>query len=160
MRLMRPRTGFAVLAVALLLIAGGAGCGGGGDTAISTGTLSGMVGGKPWTLASAETNAFLSTGGTFFADLYSETFTACSGASSSATGDSLIFTVPKTVGDHPLGLSLTETFYIRATQDNLAATRGHIVVDSVTAVSIVGGAAITFDGQNTVNGRFQIAICP
>jgi hypothetical protein len=157
----------AVMAVLALALSALAGCGDGGASAgdqpaIADGMLTGTVGGKPWTLVTAETDSFLSSGDTFFATLYAEAFTPCTGAGFSVTGDHLIFTIPKTAGDHALSLSLTETFTIQTSQgqlDNLIATRGHIVVDSVAA-AVTGGAAITYDAQNTVSGHFQITVCP
>jgi len=148
--------------LALSLSALGA-CGGGSADAgpsIATGPLGGMVGGKPWTVMTAETDAFLSTGDTFFATLYAETFTPCTGAGSSSTGDHLIMSIPKAVGDHSLSFSLTETFFIRSAQDNLIATRGHVRVDTVTDASVAGGAAFTYDDMNTANCQFHVTVCP
>jgi hypothetical protein len=125
--------------------------------------MSGVVGGQSWVLTSAETDAFLSEGEpTFWADLYAQAFTPCS-ASVGPDGHHLILNVPRSPGDHPLSLSLNATFVVEgatATIDNLVATKGHIVVDEVTATSIRGGAYIDFDAANTVNGHFEIAICP
>jgi len=37
---------------------------------------------------------------------------------------------------------------------------GHLVVDDLTSTTISGGAAIDFNDDNHVNGRFSITICP
>jgi hypothetical protein len=75
----------------------------------------------------------------------------------------LILSVPRTPGTHALGFDLNATFVIegpRQTLENLVATRGRIVVDEVTATRVTGGAYIEFDAANSVNGQFEIAICP
>jgi len=157
------RARVALLALSLPVLGA---CGDGGANAepdIAAGPLSGTVGGKPWTLVTAETDPFLSTGDTYFATAYAETFTPCTGAGLASKGDHLIFNIPKTPGDHPLSTSLTATFAVWSTPDlidNLITTRGQVVVDAVTATSITGGAAISFDEMNTVNGQFQVTVCP
>jgi hypothetical protein len=157
------RARVALLAVSLPLL-GACGDGGANDQPdIAAGPLSGTVGGKPWTLVTAETDPFLSTGDTYFATLYAEAFTPCTGAGLAAKGDHVIVTIPKTPGDHPLGASLTATFAVWSLPDvitNLITDQGHVVVDSVTDASIVGGGAISGNASNSVNGHFQITVCP
>ena len=65
----------AALACCGLSACGGEGGGRGAGDAISTQPLSGKIGGKAWTFATGETNAFLSMEATFFVDLYDAAFT-------------------------------------------------------------------------------------
>ncbi len=130
----------------------------GADTAIESTPLAGLISGRAWTMVSADTDAFLSDSDGYWATGYEVSISACSGQISD--GRELLLTIPKTLGDHPLGLTLTATFYDPVTNDNLGATKGHIVVNSLSQTEIVGGAFIEFDAQNTVNGQFSIAICP
>jgi len=139
------------------------GCGGGsspgGGGAISSQALSGTIGGKAWTLGTAESNAFLSEDDTFWVDAYAESFTPCTHATSLDT-DNLILTLPKAPGTYGLSLALTQTFYIAAGSKNLAATSGTIVIESVTATTISGAAKFAFNADNSVDGTFQATICP
>ncbi len=149
-----------VLALAL------AGCGGGDDdddgatASIASGPLTGKVGGATWTLATAQTDAFLTDDSGFWVDLYAEALASCDDFGS---GNSLILTVPKKVGTYRMSLSLNGTFVIAnpATGgDNLVATDGAIRVDEITATSVRGGVTMTKDADNTVSGEFDATICP
>jgi hypothetical protein len=147
-----------LLLAALLVAAGAAGCGGSVEIAMTP--LAGTIGGVPWTLASAESSAFLSDGSpTFFVTAYGQSLAACVGAASSATGNELILNVPKTKGDYVLSLSLTQTFYVRSTGSNLVSAAGRMRVDQVTDTLISGGAHFAFDGDNEVNGVFTATVC-
>jgi hypothetical protein len=42
----------------------------------------------------------------------------------------------------------------------LSATRGRIVISSVGMSAIAGGADLTFDAENHLNGQFQATLCP
>jgi hypothetical protein len=120
--------------------------------------LAGKVGGQTWTFAAGHTSAFLSEGEPdFFATLYPMTFTTC--GFSEPAGNHLIASIPKQPGEYPMSLSRNMTFVV-GDSNNLIATTGKIVVDEVTATTIKGGLVATYDGQNEVNGRFEIAICP
>ena len=161
---MAPTGPAAVMGRSLLVLAAGlvvfAGCGS-GAVEIAMTPLAGRIGGASWTLVSAESSAFLSDGQpTFFVTASAETVTACAGGGSSISGDQLILNVPKSTGDYRLSLSLSETFYVRASNDNLVATTGRIRVDEVTATSLRGGAHFAFDGNNEVDGEFSVSICP
>lgn len=131
------------------------GCG--TDYDVATTPLAGTVGGQPWTFVAGHTNAFLSEGeDDFFATLYPAQFTAC--GSSEPSGSHLIVSVPKAVGDYDMGPQLNMTFVV-GSSDNLIAFDGRIIVDEVTATKVVGGLHGEFDGDNEVNGRFEISIC-
>jgi hypothetical protein len=149
----------------LVTVVAALGCGGtGSEFVISTTTLSGKVGGQPWTLMNGETDAFLSMNQPqFFTTMYTEPVTPCTGAGFSVATNQLILNLPMTPGDYMLGLDLNATFVVDpqdSTQiKNLVATQGRIIVDLVTATSISGGAHIQYDGDNTVNGQFEATIC-
>ena len=153
----------AILLSALCLLL--AGCGdngddgdGGGSASIANGKLTGKVGGASWTLAGAQTDAFLSDTTEFWVDLYS---VAPSGCGSQGSGSSVILNVPKKVGTHRLSLQLNGTFVLdNANQDNLVATEGAIRVDEITDTSIRGGVTMTFDAANSISGEFDATICP
>jgi hypothetical protein len=42
----------------------------------------------------------------------------------------------------------------------LRATGGRVVISAVSTTAVVGGADITFDSNNHLNGQFQATICP
>lgn len=145
---------------ALLGIVSGCGGGSGNTASIDSGPLSGLIDGKAWTVKTAESNAFLSADGDdFFVDLYAETFEPCTGSAPFDT-DSLIMQIPKRVGDYAINLQRSATFYLAASHKNLVATSGRLVVDSVTEATVSASAAFQFDGNNTVNGHFQLSVCP
>jgi hypothetical protein len=147
------------------------GCGDGGgqadgasSTPIQNSVLAGFVGGKPWSLATADTDAFLSEDdpSSFFVTAYAEPAAPCETPIGGTGSNELILLVPKTVGDYALSFERAATFVIDpgGANQNLIATRGRIVVDEVTATSVRGGAAIELNANNTVNGQFQVNICP
>jgi uncharacterized lipoprotein YajG len=107
-------------------------------------------------IVAGDTDAFLSKDqDTFFATLYPAQFTTC--GFSQPSGDHLIVSIPKVVGDYPMSLSRNMTFVVG--NDNKIAIDGHIVVTEVTATKIKGGIVSKFDSQNEVNGSFEIPIC-
>jgi hypothetical protein len=119
--------------------------------------VAGMVGGQSWTFVAGDTDAFLSDGeDTFFAALYPAQFTTC--GFSEPSGDHLLISIPKTVGDYPMSLARNMTFVVG--NDNKIAIDGHIRVDEVSATKIKGGIVSRFDDQNEINGTFEIPICP
>jgi hypothetical protein len=156
-----------VLGAACLASGCSDGGGAGGDatprTPIASSVLAGVVGGKPWSLGSADTDAFLSEDSTsFWVSAYAESGAPCETPIGGSGGNELILFVPKAAGDYSLGFSLTATFVVdpRGLNQNLVATRGRIVVEEVTATYVRGGAAIALDTDNTVNGQFQANVCP
>ena len=149
----------AILCLGLAALAGGCGGGGGGSTAISSQPLSGKIGGQPWTFVTGETNSSMSTASQYWVDAYAESFTPCTGYASSPA-DELLLTLPTGVGNYPLSFDLIQTFYVAATGDNLGATSGEIEITAITATTITGGASFAYDADNSVNGQFQITICP
>ena len=152
------RTAARALTLVLVLLASR--CGGTID--IATTPLAGTIGGAPWTLVSAESSAFLSKDSpTFFVTAYAEAVTPCTGAASSITGNELLLNIPKIAGDYRVNQSLSQTFYLRASNLNLAATTdGRIRVDQVTGTTVSGGAHVRFDANNEVDGVFTVPLCP
>jgi len=149
--------------IGTLALVAGLGCGGGssggGGGEPSNQALTGKVGGKPWTFHTAESDAFLSDDKTFWVDAYAASFTPCTNAGP-FDSDRLILTLPKTVGTHQVSLSLNETFYVAATSDNLVATSGTIVIDSITGTTIAGSVKFAYNADNSVDGAFEASICP
>lgn len=141
----------------------GAGCGGGsggsGAATISSQTLSGKVAGQPWTLMTGQTDAFFSDADRYGVDAYSQAFTACTGTPPTGV-DFLILNLPKTVGTYSLGLDLTETFSLASGNSNLAAASGRLVISAVSATTISGGANFAYDADNSVDGQFELTVCP
>jgi hypothetical protein len=135
--------------------------GGGGVAAPAATPMAGTVGGMPWTLGTAETDAFFSDESSFWIDAYGETLAESCSDFPSSTAPSLILTAPPMPGSYPLGPTLTATFVLNdAAQSNLVATTGQINVESVTATQVTGAVSIEYDAQNTVSGRFTATICP
>ena len=129
-----------------------------GSAEISDQMLTGSVGGQAWSFQAGHTSAFLSEGEPdFFASLYPAAFTAC--GFSEPAGNHLIVAIPKTPGEYEMSLSRNMTFVV-GDSNNLIATKGRIVVDEVTPTSVKGGLVATYDGDNEVNGRFEVTVCP
>ena len=139
---------------------GDGGPGGGGGTSIADQPLTGKIGGQAFTVSAGETDAFLSQGDQYFVNLYGAIFTACTVGGPPLGANSVIFEIPKMPGTYNLGLGQLATLYDGATAYNRIASRGTIVIDSIAGTTITGGAAITFDANNTVNGKFTATICP
>lgn len=155
-----------LMSIALVGVCFVSGCGSEGDgagdankTPIASTTLAGTIGGQAWTLAKGATDSFLSAGEPeFFATLYPEALTPCATQTTSVS-NRLVLMVPRAKGDYALGPSLAATFVIGANQ-NLIATTGRLVVDDITQFQIRGGAAIEYDANTRVSGRFEISVCP
>jgi len=147
-----------ILGLSLAALAAGCGSSSGGSTTISSQALSGKLGGQPWTLVTGVTNSFLS-GSRYWVDAYAESFTPCTGSASS-NADEIIMNLPMAVGTYPLSINLNQTFYIAATSDNLVATSGEIDITDISATTITGGAKFAFNADNSVDGQFQVTICP
>jgi hypothetical protein len=136
------------------------GCGSsGGSTVISSQPLAGKIGGQAWTFMTGETDSYLSTASEAWVAGYAETFTACTGFPPTGTNQ-LLMRFPMAVGSYAVTLSRSQTFYIAATNDNLVATSGEIDITEVTATTISGGANFAFNADNSVDGQFQVTICP
>lgn len=128
----------------------------GSDLDIDATNLSGYVAGQPWSFVAGHTSAFLSEGeDDFFATLYPSAFTPC--GFSEPNTPHLIVAIPKTTGEFDMGLGLNMTFVDGS--DNLVSFDGRIRVDSISATSIKGGMAASYDLDNEVSGMFDVTIC-
>jgi hypothetical protein len=133
--------------------------GGAGSGTISSQTLSGKIGGKAWSFATGETDSYLTDGSTFFTTLYASTFTACGTFMPDESAGTLIVSLPKKTGSYGLDTSMNVTFFIPP-EDNLVATKGSLEITAVTDATISGAIKDTYNGDNTVDGKFTAAICP
>jgi hypothetical protein len=152
-----------VLPLVISLVLGLAACGGGGAVGtVSPQPLSGLIDGQPWTFVAGETNHFLSVD-RFFATLFDQMIDSpCLGGDPTGATRSLILNIPMAVGRYALSLDLNQTFSFKdasGTYQNDAATSGVLEVTTLTATTILGGVKMAFDGRNTVDGQFEIAIC-
>jgi hypothetical protein len=143
----------------------GAGCGGGEADktyTIADTPLAGVVGGQPWALGMAETDVFLSDVDSFFADFYSETVAPCAGAILLPATHHLIMHVPTEIGSYDLSFERTASFVVveqSGSPVSYVTYQGRIVVDEITASVVRGGINLDYDGDNNVNGRFELAVC-
>ena len=130
------------------------------DVDIAATPLAGSVGGTPWTFRTGSTDAFLSEGDdNFFASFYATSYDPC--IDREPTGPHLLVGVPKQPGDYELGFGLGRSMtFVVASGSNLVSFDGRIVVDAVTATTVTGGLHGIYDGNNEVDGRFEISICP
>jgi hypothetical protein len=148
-----------LLCLGLVALAGGCGSSNGGSTTISSQPLSGKLGGQPWTLGTGQTNSSFSTTTQYGVDAYATTFTPCT--DSAPTGsDEVSMNLPMAVGHYAVSFSLNQTFYVAATGDNFVATSGEIDITDISATTITGGANFAYNADNSVDGQFQITICP
>jgi len=155
------RTVAGSLRVALLALVAAGGCGGssdGGSATIAATPLSGKIGGQSWSLGTGETDIILSSSTHFDVSLYSDTFTACSGSSSTDTY--LNVGMPATPGDYAITLQgdATANFVVGGIQ-NLIPSSGHLMIDTVTSTTITGGINVSFNSDNAVDGQFTITVC-
>ena len=69
--------------------------------------------------------------------------------------------MPKTAGDYDLGFMLNGTFAVMTPSgtDNLVATRGRIVVESVGATEVRAGVHMIYDDDNEVDGWLTASVC-
>jgi hypothetical protein len=154
------KTSAASWCLGLFLVVGCGGGGGGGGGPISTQPLAGKIGGQAWTFMTGETIASLSNADELFVNLYPTSFETCVSFGAPTGVDNVIMIMPRAAGSYSLGLSLTATLYDASDNSNYATTNGSLVIDSVTATTISGGLRATYNGDNSVDGQFQAAICP
>jgi hypothetical protein len=98
-------------------------------------------------------------GSTFWVSLYASAFSACESFAAPTDENQILIQIPKTGGSYDLSLARNATFYLPPS-DNYVATQGHVQIDEITTTTITGGARITYNGDNTVEGQFQASICP
>ena len=68
--------------------------------------------------------------------------------------------LPTAIGNYAVSFSLNQTFYVAATGDNLIAVSGEIDITDISGTTITGGANFAADPNNSVDGQFQLTICP
>jgi hypothetical protein len=133
----------------------------GEDFTVNEEPLSGTVGGESWTFAEGEIDFFLSSNSDYFvAKLFSEDYTPC--GFDEPAGNFLFISIPREPGEYEFSTSLNMTFVIDSDEglDNKVTFDGVIRVDEVTETSLSGGVASSFDGDNEINGLFELTICP
>ncbi len=146
----------------------GTGCGGGGDgdpDVIAKHPISGQLApGRTWTYMTGE--ARLSVDATrYFITLYPASFTPCIDPPPDATAydDTVGIVVPPAVGTYEVGTSADLAGAGFSGADNINATGGFVVIDTITATTISGGANISGGTGGTVHphadGTFQATIC-
>jgi hypothetical protein len=131
-----------------------------GAATISSQPLSGKIGGKAWTFATGQTDAYLSEGeDTYFTELYASTFAACDTWAPDSSAGTIIVLLPRETGRFSLGMSMNVTFYVPP-GDNWVATKGSLEITEVTDTTITGGLKASYNSDNTAEGRFTASICP
>ena len=123
--------------------------------------LTGKVGSNPWTFVEGYTDDFLSDEDSFRAELYPADVDEC-GFFRPGAMDHLLVRIPTATGEYELSLqqNMTYVVYDEEGPRNLVATEGVLVVESIDATTIMAGLHSRFDGDNEVDGNFEITICP
>jgi len=141
-------------------VACGGGVGGGGAAPeISSHVMSGKIGGKVWTFGTGEARTSFADTTQFLTNAYAGSFAPCLDDTPFDT-DRVVMALPRTPGTYTLSASLSQTFFSADTKASVAATSGALVVDSVTATRITGGARFSYDADNAIDGQFVVTICP
>lgn len=121
--------------------------------------LAGVIGSEPWALDSAEADAQLSDDSLFFVRAYGEDLPQnCEAQVTQAPF--VLFMIPTRVGEYPFRPGLNATFVLKdANHTNLVATKGKIVVESVSGSEVEARAFVEYDRDNRLDGRFRVSIC-
>lgn len=130
------------------------------DEGIQSGPVNGQFFETPWTFNQGIAR-IRTVGGakTYLIDLWEETFAnPCDPFNAPAR--SLLFILPSTVGSYDLNNNRTVTF--SGNGSNLVATEGkyRLTTANEAEASIIGGIKVIFDAGNTVNGSFEVSLCP
>src|SRR5690606_6964161 len=121
--------------------------------------LAGVIGGEPWELSFAEADAELSNDSELFVEAHGETSSTRCGVHISATSFALL-KVPTAIGEYPFSPTINATFVLNdRNQSNLVATKGKVVVESVTEAEVIARAFVEYDPSNRIDGRFTITLC-
>ena len=142
---------------------GGFACGGDDSFEVLEQNLQGVIGGNEWTFVDGETNSFLSDETSFFTTLYASDIENCGFISS--RGHHILASLPNEVGTFELDFFEGRTITLVSTGPddvpvNNIATEGVIEITEITETSIKGGISAATDNDNTINGQFDISICP
>ena len=143
----------------------GAGCGGDGGGSYSAADIldqmpEGAIEGADWTMVEAVVEAGDTATDDLSVTLLAEDVEACGFG---LQGDVVLFSIPRAVGEYPLHFDFSEdsqtvTFYSEATNNNVIASNGLVVVEGVSDTEVTIGLAADA-GDSTVNGRFTATIC-
>jgi len=69
-------------------------------------------------------------------------------------------TVPTAVGGYAFSPTISATFVLNdRNQSNLWATRGKVIVESITEAEVMARAFVDYDSNNRIDGRFTITVC-
>lgn len=80
-------------------------------------------------------------------------------------GDEVFFMIPNAVGLYKLSLNSnfegrTVTLLDREDFTNIIVTEGAVEILTITSTGITGRIDARFDGNNYVNGNFEVSFCP
>ncbi|MDI1434746.1 hypothetical protein [Polyangium sorediatum] len=151
---MKIRLGILALGTALL-----AACGGTSVDDIEDQAPQGTVAGASWTMKSA---VVTDDGDRFSVSLYPIEVMACDSFAQSDT--QILFSAPKTAGEYPLKLELTDLngsqtiTFVTGPGQNVISSEGILNVESVSADKVTIGLLAEAD-NNSINGRFTTTIC-
>jgi len=153
---MKIRLGILALGTTLL-----AACGGGTSVDdIADQAPQGKVAGASWTMKSA---VVTDDGERFSVSLYPIEVMACDSFAQADTH--ILFSSPKTAGEYPLKLELTDLngsqtiTFVTGPGENVIASEGVLNVESVSADKVTIGLLAEADDANTINGKFTTSIC-
>jgi len=142
----------------------GAGCGGGGSgdpDVIANHPISGHLAPvTTWTYMTGHAR-LSSDAALYFITLYPASFHPCTDTPPSTADDdnTVVINVPPVVGTYQVGT--TPNLASFSGLDDIEATTGFVVIDTIMATSISGGANISGGpGYPDANGTFQATICP
>ncbi|WP_272420111.1 hypothetical protein [Polyangium jinanense] len=151
---MKIRLGILALGTTLL-----AACGGVSVDDIEDQAPQGTVAGASWTMKSA---VVTDDGDRFSVALFPIEVPACD--SLAAADTHILFSAPKTAGEYPLKLDITDLngsqtiTFVTGPGQNVIASEGILNVESVSAEKVTIGLLAEAE-ENTINGRFTTTIC-
>lgn len=151
---MKIRLGILALGTTLL-----AACGGFSVDDIEDHAPQGTVAGANWAMKSA---VVTDGGDRLSVSLFPVEVTACDSFASSDT--QILFSAPKTAGEYPLKLELTDLngsqtiTFVTGPGQNVIASEGILNVESISAEKVTIGLLAEAE-ENTINGRFTASIC-
>jgi hypothetical protein len=157
MRATRAKVATLCSVMSLLLLTGSCGSFDESNLSISKQTLSGKIGGQPWSLVTAlGYPPSQGTGTPYIIELYPTAFSACQDTPPRGR-DANMVTVEflNSPGNYTLG---GKTMY--ADFGTMEPTRGRLRIDTVTPTTITGGTNLFGNADNTIDGEFQATICP
>lgn len=128
---------------------------------ISDEPLAGSFGGEAWSFVAGDVDAYMTEDGVMVAQLWPESFEACTLTSHAATRW-LVVQIPEEPGEHALDGALNGTFVqVEGEQtENVPALDGVVRVDSLDQSTLAGGLAMRdASGAYEVSGTFELELC-